>query len=177
MHPLFYFGMLLAAAKWYFEKIFGLQLVTEKSGRVSLNVTWANLLAAYKQVFLTAFIIIPWVIDVMPKAMLISSEVVWFSCFPECEFPGSAISPLPSALLLNIAASEPSPVISSICQSFRQVVLSGTWADRSQVTSLCLAKCLSSVPSHFCVAPEVTVVPVLLPVLSTGIHTGISATC
>ena len=106
-------------------------------------------------------------LDQVIQAVRISALIVWFSLLPEFDFPGSAVYPLPSGLLLNVVASQPNMRAASETFSIPlfHVFFGGIGGNRSQVSSLLLAEVLSISPALLVVAPEVAVVAVLLPAL------------
>ena len=80
------------------------------------NTILANILAADKRFCFSAQVIIPKPFFLILEAVLNSTEIVWVGRSPICEFPGSAISPLPDAFLLDVVASKPNPVKASSFQ-------------------------------------------------------------
>ena len=101
-------------------------------------------------------------------------SAIWLSpfCYPEFDFPGSAVYPLPSSLLLNVVASQPNMRAASKTFSIPliHVFFGGIGCNRSQVSSLLLAEVLSISPALCVVAPEVAVVAVLLPAFFAGFN-------
>ena len=95
------------------------------------------------------------------------SWIVW-SWIPEFDFPGSAVCPLPSSLLLNVVASQPNNASETFSIPLIHVFLGGIGGNRGQVSALLLAKVLSIGPLLLVVAPEVAVVAVLLPAFFAG---------
>merc|ERR1719507_2449258 len=107
------------------------------------------------------------------QAVFSPPPVVWFSCgcAPECVFPGSAVCPLPSALLLNVVASKPKSVQASSFRFLQDIVVGGIGVDsRGQVPPRLLAEVLSVSPVLGLGVPQVAVRPILLPVLFAGFH-------
>ena len=123
--------------------------------------TWADLLAAQKPNFPVAMQLVPLVVPV--AFCQTSASVVWFFFSPECDFPGTAIHPLPGALLSDVVASYPENFLASVLHSLDNIFSGGIWADSSQVAALIPAEVLSSSPIFFVRAPAVAVVTILLP--------------
>ena len=97
-------------------------------------------------------------------------RIVWFYWAPECVFPGSAVCPLPSALLLQVVASQPNKVASSF-RFLQDIVVGGIGVDsRGQVAARLLAEVLGVSPVLGLGVPQVAVRPILLPVLFAGFH-------
>ena len=99
-------------------------------------------------------------------------SAIWLSpfCYPEFDFPGSAVCPLPSCFLLEVVASQPSIVEISAFHPIHHILVGGSGGNRGQVSALLLAEVLSISPVLWVVAPEVAVVAVLLPALFTGFN-------
>merc|ERR1711862_706845 len=102
---------------------------------MQMNTLLANILAADKRPCNSAIIIIPWPYRLILEAVLISTAIVRLSRSPICELPGSAISPLPDALLLDVVASKPNQVKASSFQLVDNIILNGFCVEaRSNVT-------------------------------------------
>ena len=140
-----------------------------------LTFTCTKLFAADKGKFPAAIVVEPHhscFLDQVIQAVRISALIVWFSLLPEFDFPGSAVYPLPSSLLLNVVASQPNMRAASETFSIPlfHVFFGGIGGNRGQVSSLLLAEVLSISPALWVVAPEVAVVAVLLPALFAGFN-------
>ena len=107
----------------------------------------------------------------MLQAVLDSSSVVWFSWIPEFDIPGGAVCPLPNALLLYVVASKINIAETcSIRQPLVHILFGGIGGDRGQVSTFILAEVFGINPVLLVSAPEVAVVPILLPAMSAGIN-------
>ena len=95
------------------------------------------------------------------------AQVVWLSGRPEISLPRGAVRPLPNALFLDVAASDPGPTKVSSCQAFQDELLGGIGVDCGQMASFSTAKVLSRGPV-FLVTPEVAMVSVRLPTFRAG---------
>ena len=104
------------------------------------------------------------------QAVLVSPDIVWLSSVPQCEFPGTAVCPLPGALLGNVVPSEPNMAEACSLHLLHHILVGGIGGDGGQVSSLLLAEVLSISPALWVVAPEVAVVAVLLPALFAGFN-------
>ena len=138
---------------------------------IYLIFTCTNLFAADKGKFPAAIVVEPHhscFLDQVIQAVRISALIVWFSLLPEFDFPGSAVYPLPSSLLLNVVASQPNNASETFSIPLIHVFLGGIGGNRGQVSALLLAKVLSIGPLLLVVAPEVAVVAVLLPAFFAG---------
>ena len=104
------------------------------------------------------------------QAVFISSStaIVWFSLCPECDIPGTAVDPLPGALHLQVVASKPCCGEACSVYSLPEKVEGGIRVDRGQVASFLPAEVFSVSPGLLVGAPQVAVLPVLLPVLFAG---------
>ena len=102
------------------------------------------------------------------QAVLVSPDIVWLSSVPQCEFPGTAVCPLPGALLGNVVPSKPNMAEACPLHLLHHILVGGIGGDGGQVSSLLLAEVLSISPALWVVAPEVAVVAVLLPALFAG---------
>ena len=101
---------------------------------------------------------------------MVVAAVVWLSRRPLRGLPGGAVRPLPNALLLDVAASDPDGTKVSSCQAFQDELLDGIGVDRGQMASFFATKILSCgpVPLHF--SPEEAMTFVLLPAFVAGFH-------
>ena len=105
------------------------------------------------------------------RQAVFTTQVVWFSCAPECVFPGSAVCPLPSAFFLQVVASQPNSTQASSFRSLQDKVFGGiSVGSRGQVAPCLLAEVLSVSPVLRIGVPQVAVLPILLPVLFAGFH-------
>ena len=102
------------------------------------------------------------------QAVLVSPDIVWLSSVPQCEFPGTAVCPLPGALLGNVVPSKPNMAEACSLHLLHHILVGGIGGDGSQVSALLLAEVLSIVPVLLVGAPEVAVVAVLLPAFFAG---------
>ena len=148
-------------------------LVVNSYFEIISHFTCTNLFAADKGKFPAAIVVEPHhscFLDQVIQAVRISALIVWFSWLPEFDFPGRAVYPLPSGLLLNVVASQPNMRAASktLPIPLFHVFFGGTGGNRGQVSSLLLAEVLSISPALWVVAPEVAVVAVLLPALFAG---------
>ena len=109
-------------------------------------------------------------IEPLLHAVLAPTAVVWFSFSPECDLPGSAVRPLPSALLLQVVASNPGNVQATLFHSLQHKVFGGLRGDGCQMATLPLAEVFSGSPALLVSAPEVAVFPFHLPAFFTGFH-------
>ena len=103
--------------------------------------------------------------QIQPQAVLNSMGIVWLSMCPICELPGSAIRPLPDALLLDVVASKPSTVEASSHQLIFNILLNGICVYGGQMTSLFLTDFLSIIPVLRVTAEVEAVVTKNLPAL------------
>ena len=104
------------------------------------------------------------------QAVLVSPDIVWLSSVPQCEFPGTAVCPLPGALLGNVVPSEPNMAEACSLHLLHHILVGGIGGDGGQVSALLLAEVLSIGPVLWIVAPEVAVVAVLLPAFFAGFN-------
>ena len=104
------------------------------------------------------------------EAVFMFAGVVWLFGRPELSLPGGAVRPLPNALLLDVAASDPDPTKVSSCQASQNELLGGIGVHRGQMASLSTAKVLSRGPVLLLVAEEVAMVSVRLPAFRAGFH-------
>merc|ERR1711862_515460 len=144
---------------------------------MQMNTLLANILAADKRPCNSAIIIIPWPYRLILEAVLISTAIVRLSRSPICELPGSAISPLPDALLLDVVASKPNQVKASSFQLVDNIILNGFCVDRGQVSAISLAVLLSVIPVLRVSAVVVAVVIILLPALIASAWCSRSCSC
>ena len=97
--------------------------------------------------------------------------IVRLSRRPELVFPGGRVSPLPDALLLDVASSNPGPGINVVSfNDFQNKILGGIVVDRGQMTSFFTTKFLSCDPVLLLSSPEEAMAPVLLPAFVAGFH-------
>ena len=102
------------------------------------------------------------------KAVFIGGPVGWLSRRPEHVLPGGAVRPLPNALLLDVAASDPDQTKVSNCHVSQNESSGGIGVDRGQMTSFSTAKVLSRGPVLLLLTPEVAIVSVRLPTFRAG---------
>ena len=137
--------------------------------------TCTNLFAANKWcLVLVANVVVPTHCITAPfplKSQAVRScSAIWLSpfCYPEFDFPGSAVCPLPCCFLLEVVASQPSIVEISAFHPLHHILVGGSGGNRGQVSALLLAEVLSIVPVLLVGVPEVAVLAVLLPALFAG---------
>ena len=104
------------------------------------------------------------------QAVLVSPDIVWLSSVPQCEFPGTAVCPLPGALLGNVVPSKPNMAEACSLHLLHHILVGDIGGDGGQVSSLLLAEVLSIGPVLLVVAPEVAVVAVLPPAFFAGFN-------
>ena len=110
------------------------------------------------------------VISTRDQAVLSSQDVIWISTLPGFEFPRRAICPLPEGLFLKVIATQPGLAYPKFSHSIHDEVVGDIGVDGGQVGTLLLAERLSVSPVLLGSAPEVAVVPILLPALATRCH-------
>ena len=110
------------------------------------------------------------------QTVFIAARVVWLSLVPRCEFPGHVVCPLPYTLLMYVGASYPEPVQAFYVHSLHDIFVDGIRGDRGQMAALIHAELLSISPVLIGGAPQVGVVSILLPTLSTGCNTRVQFT-
>ena len=133
--------------------------------------TCAHSFAANKVKVLVAIVVVPSHCSTFPlisQAVIISSAIWSRLGFPEFDFPGSAVCPLPSCFLLNVVASQPNRDYAFALHPLHHIFVRGSGGNRGQVSALLPAKVLSISPALLVGAPEVAVVAVLLPALFAG---------
>jgi len=103
--------------------------------------------------------------------------IVWFSSSPECDIPGTAVYPFPGSLHLYVVASQPDLLVfavpvkaRSVLHSLQHKVIGGSRMDRRQVASFLPAEVFSISPVLLVGAPQIAVLPVLLPVFFAGFN-------
>ena len=96
------------------------------------------------------------------------ASIIWFSTRPKLSLPGGAVRPLPNALFLDVAASDPDGTKVSSCQAFQDELLGGIGVHRGQMTSFSTAEVLSRGPVLLFVAKEVAMRSVRLPAFGAG---------
>ena len=109
----------------------------------------------------------------LPPSVLVSPDIVWLSSVPQCEFPGTAVCPLPGALLGNVVPSKPNMAEACSLHLLHQILVGGIGGDGGQVSSLLLAEVLSIGPVLLGApgdVPGVAVVAVLLPAFFAGFN-------
>ena len=99
---------------------------------------------------------------------MVVAAVVWLSRRPKRGLPGGAVHPLPNALLLDVAASDPDGTKVTSCQALQDKLLGGIGVHRGQMTSFFTAEVLSCSPVLLFVAKEVAMVSVRLPTFRAG---------
>ena len=99
---------------------------------------------------------------------MVVAAVVWLSRRPKRGLPRSAVHPLPNALLLDVAASDPDQTKVSSCHASQNELLGGIGVDRGQMASFSTAKVLSCGPVLLLVTPEVAMSSVRLPTFRAG---------
>ena len=104
------------------------------------------------------------------KAVLNVASIIWFSTRPKLSLPGGAVRPLPNALFLDVAASDPDGTKVSSCQAFQDKLLGGIGVHRGQMASFFTAEVLSRSPVLLFVAKEVAMRSVRLPAFGAGFH-------
>ena len=112
----------------------------------------------------------------LQKAVFIVAVVVWLSRRPKLSLPRGAISPLPKALLFDVAASDPGKIKVSFCQAIQDELLGGIGVHRGQMASLSTTKVLSRSPVLLLDAEEVAMVSVRLPTFRAGLDAFVLAT-
>ena len=135
--------------------------------------TCTHSFAANKVKALVAIVVVPSrcsTFPLMSQAVIISSAIWSRLGFPEFDFPGSAVCPLPSCLLLEVVATQPNIGETFSFNSVHHILVGGIGGNRGQVSSLLLAEVLSISPALWVVAPEVAVVAVLLPAFFAGFN-------
>ena len=110
------------------------------------------------------------------QTVFIAARVAWLSLVPSCEFPGHVVCPLPYTLLMYVGASYPEPVQAFYVHSLHDIFVDGMRGDRGQMAALIHAELLSISPVLIVGAPQVAVVSILLPTLSTGCNTRVQFT-
>ena len=108
------------------------------------------------------------------QAVLVSPDIVWLSSVPQCEFPGTAVCPLPGALLGNVVPSKPNMAEACSLHLLHHILVGGIGGDGGQVSSLLLAEVLSIGPVLLGApgdVPGVAVVAILLPALFARFNT------
>ena len=103
------------------------------------------------------------------QAVLVSPLVVWFSRMPECEYKRTAVSPLPSALLIDVVSTDPCVAEAPAAHSLQHILVDCVRGDRCQVAVFLLAESFSLVPRLGVGAPVVAVVIMRLPVVSAAL--------
>ena len=102
------------------------------------------------------------------QAVFNTTTIAWFTSCPECEIPGTAVDPFPGALHLQVVASQPCYGEACSVYSLPEKVEGGIRVDRGQVASFLPAEVFRVSPGLLVGAPQVAVLPVLLPVLFAG---------
>ena len=108
------------------------------------------------------------------QAVLVSPDIVWLSSVPQCEFPGTAVCPLPGALLGNVVPSKPNMAEACSLHLLHHILVGDIGGDGGQVSSLLLAEVLSIGPVLLGApggVPGVAVVAILLPALFARFNT------
>ena len=133
--------------------------------------TCTHSFAANKVKVLVAIVVVPSHFSTFPlmsQAVIISSAIWSRLGFPEFDFPGSAVCPLPSCLLLEVVASQPNIGETFSFNSVHHILVGGIGGNRGQVSAFFLAEVLSTGPVLLVGAPEVAVIVVLFPALFAG---------
>ena len=143
----------------------------------------ANLLTAQKLIFSAAIPVVPLAVKLgvtvtsenERKAVLNVASIIWFSTRPKLSLPGGAVRPLPDALLIDVATSDPGPIEIFSYQALQDKLHGGIGLDRGQMASLFTAKVFSFGPVLLFAAPEVAMVAFLHPAFGAGFHTFVLA--
>ena len=135
--------------------------------------TCTHSFAANKVKVLVAIVVVPSHCSTFPliSQAVITSSAIWSRLdlkLPEFDFPGSAVCPLPSCLLLEVVATQPNIGETFSFNSVHHILVGGIGGDRGQVPAFFLAEVLSTGPVLLVGAPEVAVIVVLFPALFAG---------